>query len=117
MFILQRKRGIAPVVSSILLTASLLIIGSAVWSYVLGASQVLADEYVEDTLELIYEITERRIQFDTGLNKDTIKNGFKSFANHKKAFYINNYVLLKNFLKIRNLILIMKMGFNKDFIK
>ena len=56
---MNSRPGIAPVVSTIILSATLLIIGGAIWSYTNSASQVLASDYVNETNRLIYEISER----------------------------------------------------------
>jgi len=57
--IIKRRRGISPVISTIILSAVVISIGGMVWSYAQGASSVVAMDYVDDTLDLLYEITER----------------------------------------------------------
>ena len=57
--IIRRRRGLSPVISTIILTAVVITIGGLVWSYAQGASTVVAMQYVDDTLDLLYEITER----------------------------------------------------------
>ena len=57
--IFKRRRGLSPVISTIILTAVVITIGGLVWSYAQGASTVVAMQYVDDTLDLLYEITER----------------------------------------------------------
>jgi hypothetical protein len=47
----------------------------------------------------IYEISFKRIQFETGLGKDTIQKGLKGFERVKKGFYHNGYIILPNWLK------------------
>jgi len=59
----------------------------------------------------IFEITIRRISFETGLNNETIRNGLKRFAKDKKAFFVDeNYMFLPNWLKNQNLNSNMKKG-------
>jgi len=53
------RRGISPVIATIILSAVVLTIGSAVWSYAQGASTVIATGYVNDTLTIMKEVTER----------------------------------------------------------
>ena len=68
------------------------------------------------TLLGIYEISEKRISFDTGLNKDTIRKAFKSFAKDKKVFFTDdNYIILPNFLKNQSLNSNMKKGVLNEF--
>lgn len=47
----------------------------------------------------IYEISIKRIQFETGLNRDTIEKALKGFESIKKAFYTNGFIILPNWLK------------------
>lgn len=56
---MRSRRGISPVIATIILSAVVLTIGSAVWSYAQGASTVIATGYVNDTLTLMREVTER----------------------------------------------------------
>jgi len=56
---MESRRGISPVIATIILSAVVLTIGSAVWSYAQGASTVIATGYVNDTLTIMREVTER----------------------------------------------------------
>jgi len=47
----------------------------------------------------IYEISLRRIAFDTGIDKTMIQKIFEKFINEDKINYVSNYVVLKNFTK------------------
>ena len=59
----------------------------------------------------IFEITIRRISFETGLNNETIRNGLKRFAKDKKAFFVDeNYMFMPNWLKNQKLNSNMKKG-------
>jgi len=53
------RRGISPVIATIILSAVVLTIGGAVWSYAQGASTMIATSYVNDTLTIMKEVTER----------------------------------------------------------
>ena len=55
----KRKRGVSPVISSIILTAMVIAIGGAIWSYAQGASTVVADDYVDGVMELLETAAER----------------------------------------------------------
>jgi hypothetical protein len=64
----------------------------------------------------IYEITLKRICFETGLDNETVSNGLKRFANDKKAYFVEeNYILLPNWLKNQNLNANMKKGVQTVF--
>lgn len=47
----------------------------------------------------IYEISLRRIGFDTGFDKDTLQRMLDRFSESEKVFYYNGYILLVNFIK------------------
>jgi len=51
----------------------------------------------------IYEITIKRISYDTGLTPERVQKALKSFESESKVFYRDNYVILPNFLKNQNL--------------
>jgi flagellin-like protein len=53
------RRGVTPVVATIILSAVVIAIGGAVWSYAQGAASVIANEYIEGTMTLLNEVLER----------------------------------------------------------
>jgi flagellin-like protein len=55
----QRSRGITPVIATIILSAVVIAVGGAVWSYAQGAATVFANDYVNDTFTLLNEVIER----------------------------------------------------------
>jgi hypothetical protein len=63
----------------------------------------------------IYEITIKRICYDTGMTKESVEKGLKSFETVNKALIIDNYVVLPNFLKNQSLNENMKTGVVKLF--
>jgi hypothetical protein len=63
----------------------------------------------------IYEITIKRISYDTGITKESIEKGLKRFERVRKAFIIDNYLILPNFLKNQSLNDNMKTGVVKLF--
>lgn len=64
----------------------------------------------------IYEITIKRISYDTGLTKETIAKGLKSFAKGRKAFHTeDNYIIMPNWLKNQRLNTNMKVAVAKEF--
>jgi hypothetical protein len=58
----------------------------------------------------IYEITIKRICYDTGLTKETVLKGLKSFETVNKVLMIDGFVILPNFLRNQNLNENMKIG-------
>lgn len=55
----KRRRGITPVVATIILSAVVIAVGGAVWSYAQGAATVIANDYVNGTMSLMNEVIER----------------------------------------------------------
>jgi len=53
------RKALSPVISSLILSAAVIAIGGGLWSYSAGAATMVADSYVNDTLELVKEVTER----------------------------------------------------------
>jgi hypothetical protein len=56
---MRRRAALSEVISSIILSGVVLAVGGALWSYSLGATTVIAENYAEGTLNLVDEITER----------------------------------------------------------
>ena len=50
----------------------------------------------------IYEASIKKISFETGLEKETVQKALKGFETLKKVKYINNHVILVNYLKHQN---------------
>jgi len=63
----------------------------------------------------IYEITIKRICYDTALQKETVTNALKRFGMVKKAFYCDNFIILPNWLKNQNLNKNMKIAVAREF--
>lgn len=63
----------------------------------------------------IYEITIKRICYDTGLNKETVLNGLERFGTVRKAYYNDNFIILPNWLKNQRLNRNMKINVGKYF--
>ncbi len=55
------RRGLTPVISTIIISAVVIAVGGAVWAYSQGASTVIANDYVNGTLDLMNEVIERFI--------------------------------------------------------
>lgn len=54
-----RRKGLSTVISSILLTATIVAVGGAVWNYAQGATSIISQSYIDDTIELVNDVTER----------------------------------------------------------
>ena len=63
----------------------------------------------------IYEVSLKRISFDTGLKSDAIQKGFERFGRVKKVFFVDGFIILPNFLKNQRLNTNMKIGITKLF--
>jgi len=47
----------------------------------------------------VYELSKRKISFETGLKIDVVDNGLKAFERIDKVKYIENYIILVNYMK------------------
>jgi len=63
----------------------------------------------------IYEISIKRMCFDTGIDKETIKKGLEIFQTVGKVFYIDGFIFLPNWLKNQKMNENMKIGVMKIF--
>ena len=63
----------------------------------------------------IYEITIKRISYDTGLSQEIIRKGLERFETVKKVFFDDNYIILLNFLKNQNLNSNMKIAAKREY--
>ena len=55
----SRNRGVSQVISTVIMSAIVVAIGGAVWSYAKGAATVIANDYVDGVLDLMEETAER----------------------------------------------------------
>ena len=55
----KRRRGISPVVSTIIMSAVVLTIGGALWSFAQSAATVIANDYIDSVLSLRDDAAER----------------------------------------------------------
>lgn len=63
----------------------------------------------------VYEITVKRMSYDTGLAKENIQKALEGFQRVRKVLVIDNYIILPNFLKNQSLNENMKVGVIKLF--
>jgi len=56
---LRKRKGLAPVVSEIVLAAAVLTIGGGIWYFSLSYCAVTADSYIDETMELMNVAIER----------------------------------------------------------
>ncbi len=55
----MERRGLSPVIATVILSAAVLAIGGALWAYASDTATFVATGYIEDTIELTNEVTER----------------------------------------------------------
>lgn len=69
----MNRKALSPVISSLILSATVIVVGGTIWGYANGASTVIAENYVNDTLELVNEVTERfiveHVSYDSGTDE------------------------------------------------
>ena len=79
------RKALSPVISSLILSAAVIAIGGGLWSYSAGAATVVADSYVNDTLELVNEVTERFVVEHVTIDaeKDTLSVWVYNYGSQK----------------------------------
>ena len=82
---MRKRRGFSPVIATVVLAAVVLAIGGSVWYYAIGASTVVANSYVNETLEGLYEVTERFI----------IEHIYYDSVNSEMQVWVYNYGKMK----------------------
>ncbi len=55
----MERRGLSPVIATVILSAAVLTIGGALWAYASDTATFVVNGYIEDTIELTNEVTER----------------------------------------------------------
>jgi len=63
----------------------------------------------------IYEISTRKISFDTGVSIERVQKALEGFERVRKAYFEENYIVLPNWLKNQNLNPNMKKAVEKEF--
>jgi len=79
------RKALSPVISSLILSAAVIAIGGGLWSYSAGAATVVADSYINDTLELVNEVTERFVVEHVTIDaeKDTLSVWVYNYGSQK----------------------------------
>ena len=69
----MERRGLSPVIAAVILSAAVLTIGGALWAYASDTATFVATGYIEDTIELTNDVTERfvveHIRYDSSQDK------------------------------------------------
>lgn len=53
------RKGLSPVIASVILSGMVLVIGAGVWSYSYGAASTMANDYADETINMVHTIIER----------------------------------------------------------
>ena len=53
------RRGITPVISSLLMVAVVIVVGMSIWGVAYSATSIMQKDYFEEVMESIYKIKER----------------------------------------------------------
>ena len=75
------RRGISPVITSVILAAAVITIGASIWSFTQGATTVIADNYVDGIMSLMNE----------GIERFTIEHVSYYTPNNTLQVWIYNY--------------------------
>jgi archaellum component FlaF (FlaF/FlaG flagellin family) len=70
------RNGLSPVIASVILSGMVLVIGAGVWSYSYGAASVMANDYADETIDMVHTIIERftieKVYYDSSAENITI---------------------------------------------
>jgi hypothetical protein len=55
----KKRRALSEVISSVILSAAVLVVGGMIWNYANGASSVVAAQYHDESMELVKQLEER----------------------------------------------------------
>lgn len=55
----MNRKALSPVIASVILAGMVLVIGAGVWSYSYSAASAMANDYADDTIEMVNSIIER----------------------------------------------------------
>lgn len=71
-----KRKALSPVIASVILSGMVLAIGGMVWSYSYGAASTMANDYADETIDMVHTIIERfniqKIHYDSDTHSVTI---------------------------------------------
>lgn len=81
----KKRNGFSQVISTVIISGMVLAIGAAVWGYSMKASTIIAHDYINETIELTYEITERfcveHVSFDNSTDPGKLNVTIFNYGN------------------------------------
>ncbi len=70
------RKGLSPVIASVILSGMVLVIGAGVWSYSYGAASTMANDYSDETIDMVHTIIERftieKVDYDSSAENISI---------------------------------------------
>ena len=73
---MSKRKALSPVIASVILSGMVLVIGGAVWSYSYGAASTMANDYADETINMVHTIIERfnieKVHYDSSTDTVTI---------------------------------------------
>ncbi|MBD3171909.1 hypothetical protein GF326_05500 [Candidatus Bathyarchaeota archaeon] len=77
------RKGLSPVIASVILSGMVLVIGAGVWSYSYGAASTMANDYTDETINMVHTIIERfnieKVHYDS--STDTVNVWVYNYGN------------------------------------
>ena len=83
---MRSRRGVTPVVSSIIMCAVVLVIGTSVWGVASSASSIMQTDYFDEVMESVEKIKERFYVENTGFDntsQPTLKIWVLNYGSYK----------------------------------
>ena len=56
---MSSKKALSPVIASVILSGMVLVVGGAIWSFSHGAASTMANDYTDETIDMVHTIIER----------------------------------------------------------
>lgn len=109
----MRRPALSPVIASIILSSMVLIIGAGVWTYSNSAASVIANDYANETIEMVNTIEERFIFEHACFDNDTHIFSLWVYNYGDVAIRINSKITINGAEKNNNSIAIHKDTFKE----
>lgn len=55
----MKRKALSPVIATVILSATVLMVGGGIWSYSMSAASMMANDYTTDTKDMVHTIIER----------------------------------------------------------
>ena len=89
---IMNRKALSPVISTLILASAVIVIGGSIWSYSISASTMIAENYVNDTMELVNEVTERFVVEHVGFDSTTNQTSIWVYNYGEQTITVDAYI-------------------------